>query len=433
MGSGKFMLNQLFPLSSPPGIDFGRRRLLALGGAVAAMSSGCTSMSLGPKAKVVVIGGGWGGLGAARALMASERVNVTLVEPSLAFMSCPLSGHFVTGHRPAVDFTFNYRKVDAAGIVRVPERVIEVDRANKIVVTGTQKLHYDFLVMSPGVEYMEESVMGYAQARDHLPVGFRAFEQHAVLAQVDRFVKEGGTFVITVPKPPYRCPPAPYERAMLIAEQMKKHKTKGKILLLDANSEPFPSPIASPILNAMSSLYADEIEYRPQVDVTAVDIGKKTFSTSQGEVVFGQANLILPMKASSLVRSAALGDRWADVHLPSFQAKADANVYVIGDSHGSPLPKSGHLAFGAGRQVAEHIVRRVRGMSDPVESGPVALPQGICWAAVTQHTAININVSSTVESGQPPKLSFSVDTEHNAGSGSASLSWGHGMWRAMLG
>lgn len=410
-----------------------RRRLMVAGTAVAALSAACAPFSTPPRAKVVVIGGGWGGLGAARALAASDSVNVTLVEPNAAFMSCPLSGHFVVGLRPAADFTFHYKKVDSAGIRRVQERVLEIDRVNKFVVTGTQKLPYDFLVMSPGVEYMEDSVQGFAEARDRLPVGFRAFEQHAVLAQVDSFLADGGTFVITAPKPPYRCPPAPYERAMLIAEQMKKRQTKGKILFLDASPQPFPGPISTPILNAMSSLYADQIDYRSQVDVTAVDVGKKTLTTSQGDVRFEQANLILPMKASTLVRTAGLGERWADVNLPTFQAKADAAVYVVGDAHGSPLPKSGHLAFGAGRLVAEHILRRIRGLSESVASGPVSLPPAICWASVTHNTAININVTSTVQPGQGPQIAFSVDAEHNTASGSAALGWGNGMWKAMLG
>ncbi|EWS57351.1 Sulfide dehydrogenase [flavocytochrome c] flavoprotein chain precursor [Hydrogenophaga sp. T4] len=65
-------------------------------------------------------------------------------------------------------------------------------------------------------------------------MGFRAFEQIAVRRQVDEFLAKGGNFVISAPKPPYRCPPAPYERAFLIAEQMKQRGTKGKIILIDA-------------------------------------------------------------------------------------------------------------------------------------------------------------------------------------------------------
>jgi NADH dehydrogenase FAD-containing subunit len=322
--------------------------------------------------------------------------------------------------------------VDQLGARRVRERVLEIDRTQRVVITGTQRLPYDFLVLSLGVDYMEEGIQGYAEARAQLPVGFRAFEQMAVRQQVDEFLAKGGNFVISAPKPPYRCPPAPYERAFLIAEQMKQRGTKGKIILLDANPAPMPAPIAKPILNGMKSLYAAQIEYMPEVDIRAVDMGKRQLATSAGDIPFAHANLVLPMRAPALIRQAGLGERWAAIQLPSFQSQADERVYVIGDAQGSPLPKSGHVAFGSGQQVAEAIADRIAGKAPAAASGPVDLPLGICWANVTHKDAININVSSTVTPGEPPKLKFTVDPEHNARSGAAAVSWGEGMWKAML-
>jgi NADH dehydrogenase FAD-containing subunit len=315
----------------------------------------------------------------------------------------------------------------------VRERVLEIDRTKREVVTGTQRLPYDFLVLSLGVDYMEESIQGYAEARAQLPVGFRAFEQMAVRQQVDEFLVKGGNFVISAPKPPYRCPPAPYERAFLIAEQMKKHGTKGKIILVDANANPMPMPISKPILNGMKSLYSAQIEYMPNVDIRAVDMGKRQLNTSDGDIPFAHANLVLPMRAPALIRQAGLGERWAAVKLPSFQTQADDRIYVIGDAQGTPLPKSGHVAFGSGQQVAEAIAERIAGKSPVVATGAVDLPLGICWANVMHTEAINISVSSTVSPGEPPKLKFSVDPVHNTRSGAAAMSWGSGMWKAMLG
>lgn len=412
-----------------------RRRVVqgtALG--LAGWATGCASVASAPKARVVVVGGGWGGLGAVRGLLADgAQVQVTLVEPNEAFMSCPLSAHYIVGLQPASDFQRSYAAIDALGVKRVRERVLEIDRAKAEVVTATQRLGYDFLVLSPGIEYMEEAIAGFAQARDHLPVGFRAFEQAAVKREVDAFLTHGGHFVISAPKPPYRCPPAPYERAFLIAEQMKKRGTKGKIILVDANAAPMPPPIAKPILNALQVVYAAQIEYLPNTDIKAVDMGKKALLTSEGDIPFQHANLVPPMRASGLVRQAGLGGRWAAVSLPRFLSLADDKVYVIGDAQGSPLPKSGHVAFGTGRQVAEEIVGRVAGKVMAPATGAVDLPLGICWANVTHDTAININVASSVATGQAPQLKFSVDPVHNARSGAAAVSWGQGLWKAMLG
>jgi sulfide dehydrogenase [flavocytochrome c] flavoprotein chain len=414
---------------------FSRRQVLqstTLG--LTVLASGCASLSSSAQARVVVVGGGWGGLGAVRGLIGdSRRVEVTLIEANEGFMSCPLSAHYIVGLQPASDFQRSYTKLDELGVRRVRERVLEIDRTKSQVVTATQRIGYDFLVLSPGIDYMEESIAGFAEARQHLPVGFRAFEQAAVKREVDVFLAQGGTFVISAPKPPYRCPPAPYERAFLIAEQMKKRGTKGKIILLDANAGPTPPPIAQPILNAMKSVYGAQIEYLPNTDIKAVDIGKRRLQTSEGDIDFAHANLILPMRANALVRQAGLGERWAAVKLPRFISQADEKIYVIGDAQGTPLPKSGHVAFNTGKQVAEEILERVAGHTIVAPTGRVELPLGICWANVTHDTAININVASGMEPGKAPVLKFSVDPEHNARSGAAALSWGTGMWKAMLG
>ena len=139
------------------------------------------------------------------------------------------------------------------------------------------------------------------------------------------------------------------------------------------------------------------------------------------------------MRAPALIRQAGLGERWAAVRLPSFQSQADERIYVIGDAQGTPLPKSGHVAFGAGQQVAGDVLDLVAGKPLPKPGGEVELPLGICWANVTHAEAININVRTTISAAAAPQLRFTVDPAHNARSGAAAMSWGQGMWKAMLG
>jgi sulfide dehydrogenase [flavocytochrome c] flavoprotein subunit len=419
-------------MSTNPTIS--RRRALQAGLAgSAALVAGCATSPAPARPRVVVVGGGWGGLGAVRAMARAGTADVTLVEPNEAFMSCPLSVHYVATLQPAQDFQRSYGGVDRLGIRRVRAEASAIDRAGKTVITSQGRLPYDYLVLSPGVDYIEDGIAGYAAARAQLPVGFRAFEQAAVRAQVERFLQVGGNFVIGVPKPPYRCPPAPYERAFLIAEQVRRRGVKGKVILVDANPGPVPPPIARPVLNAIRNVYANEIEYLTQTDISAVDIGRRRLATAMGDIEFTEANLVLPMRAPSLVRQAGLGERWAAVHLPSFRSQADEAVYVIGDAQGSPLPKSGHVAFGAGVQVGREIVRRLAGESIAAPTAAVSLPGGICWASVTHDEAIMINVGATILPGEAPKLNFQVDEVHSAASGKGATDWGRMMWNNMLG
>lgn len=416
-------------------IDSIRRRTLLKGvsAAMAVSVMGCANLSTGARPRVAVVGGGWGGLGAVRALAASGKVDLTLIEPNAGFMSCPLSVLYIAGNAPASDFQRDYKVIDALGVRRVQERVLDIDRAGRALKTATQSIPYDFLILSAGVDYMEEALPGYAAARDMLPVGFRAFEQSAVQREVATFLERGGEFVITVPKPPYRCPPAPYERACMIAERMKEKGTKGKIILVDANPNPMPPPIAKPLENAMKQLYSGQIEYLKQVDLKSVDGARKVLSTTKGDIKFNHANIILPMRAPGLIRQAGLGERWAEIKLPSFQSKADRNIFVIGDAQGTALPKSGHIAFGAGQQVAAQILDTLAGTyKEPDLGDVVTLPAAICWGKVSRSSAIMINVSGSIQIGDPPSMKMQVDPEHNAASSKGAMDWGRMMWRSML-
>lgn len=414
-----------------------KRRTLLKGMAAATAVSvmGCASQVVtGSRPRVVVVGGGWGGLGAVHALAASGKVEVTMIEPNDGFMSCPLSILYIAGFAPASDFQRGYGAVDALGVRRLKDRVLDIDRAGRTVKTATQSIPYDFLVLSTGLEYMEEALPGYAAARDQFPVGFRAFEQSAVQRQAASFIEQGGHYLITVPKPPYRCPPAPYERACLIAQRMKEKGTKGKIILVDANKHPMPPPLAKPMLTAMKELYGAQIEYLSEADPKSIDAGRKVLATSKGDIPFQHANIILPMRAPGLIRKAGLGERFAAIELPSFQSKADKNVFVVGDSQGAPLPKSGHIAFGAGQQVGEQILATIAGKYKEAGLGDeVTLPGAICWGKVSTSLAIMINVTSSVTVGDPPKVNYQVDPAANAASSKGAMDWGRDMWNAMLG
>lgn len=408
------------------------RRSLLAGAAAGLAWTAAPRLARGARPRIVVVGGGWGGLGALRALARSGVADLVLVEPHPAFVSCPLSIHYIVGERPFAEFEHGYQTLDRLGVRRVPEAAAAIDRDRREIVTPTARIGYDFLVLAPGVEYAEEAIEGYAEARAALPVGFRPFEQHGVKTMVDRFLEEGGTFLISVPKPPYRCPPAPYERACLIAEQIVKRRSKGKIVIADANPQPMPPPIAKPILEAMRSTYPNQIEYLPDHEAKSVDPGKGVLDCGIADLPFTHANLVLPMRAPKLLRDAGLAERWAAVRLPDFRSLADERIWILGDSAGTPLPKSGHVAFNAGTVVAEAIERRIDGTPEPAADA-AELPTGICFAAVTADRAIKIHVGARLVPGEGAKLRFEVDPAPTSESSEAALRWGRSMWQSMLG
>ncbi|RDI95637.1 NAD(P)/FAD-dependent oxidoreductase [Meiothermus sp. QL-1] len=381
------------------------------------------------QARVVVVGAGWGGLGAVRAL--GGRVHLTVVEPNPRFMSCPLSIHYIVGSEPVETFQRGYDLFARLGVNWVRERVSAIDRERRVVVAGGERIPYDYLVLSPGVEYMEEAIPGYGEARELLPVGFRAFEQTAVKERFEAFLERGGEFVVSVPTPPYRCPPAPYERAMLFAERMRARRVRGRIILIDANPEPVPAPLSAPVRRLLTERYAQEIEYLPGATIERIDAASRRIQTSLGEVPFTGGNLVLPMRAPALIRQAGLGERWAAVRLPDFQSQADERIFIVGDAAGVPVPKAGHFAFGAGVQVGQTILARLEGRATP--AGPQELPGAICWMAASSKESIRINVTNSFVPGEGVRQRIEVEPTPSEASGRAAFEWGRSMWSAMLG
>ncbi len=375
-----------------------------------------------------MVGGGWGGISAARNLKTLlPSADVTMVEPKAAFMSCPMSIQYIVGNRSAESLIQDFSALTKIGVRHVQGTAETIDRAARMVVTKNERLPYDFLVLSPGIDYMEDAIPGFSEHRDKLPVGFRAFEQQAVKAALDAY--DVGNIVLSVPKMPFRCPIAPYERAAMFAEWMNRNNKSGKVILLDQNPG---IPIGKPVISAAyTELYADRIEHVNGVEFQSVNAETKTIETNNGNLTYGMAALVPPQQAAGLIRKAELGQRWAKVNFPTFQSAFDEDVYVIGDSVGSKLPKSGHLALETGIRVAEHIADRVNGREPNAEPD---LPSAVCFASFSAAEAMGVSVTAQwddfLKEVQPKPM---VDKQRSPNAVATADAWSNSVWGQLLG
>jgi NADPH-dependent 2,4-dienoyl-CoA reductase/sulfur reductase-like enzyme len=418
-----------------------RRKLLkasaVAGAAVATSGFAQTFFSrparlLGPArgSRVVIIGGGWGGISTARHLRRrNPNIEVVLIEQNPSFISCPMSNLYLGGVKDLDFISFDYTNVVKAGVTFVNERALEVNRAGRYVRTTSGLVHYNYLVVSPGIDYMYEAIQGYSEVRQFLPVGFKPFEHIALKRKLDRF--EGGDLVMSIPRPPYRCPPGPYERAAMLAYYLKTNEIKGKVIVLDAN--PGPISKAPGFTAAFSDLYKNYLEYIPQAEVTAIDYAKKTVKTGLGEFEFDLANIIPPMKAGEIVRASGLGDRWASVQLPTFLSERDDRIYVIGDIVGNtPYPKSGQVAYNVGKIVSEHIAHRIAGRR--LAEIPNPLPDNICYSFVDSEESIWVAHKHDWDAAaRQVRQQATVDNQRSKQNGGLALEWARGLWSDMFG
>ncbi|MGY4310116.1 sulfide dehydrogenase [flavocytochrome c] flavoprotein subunit [Bradyrhizobium sp. USDA 4369] len=369
-----------------------RREVGGLIAASAALLAAPTVLRAQTTARIVVIGGGFGGASCARALrQADAKLEVTLVESNRIFTSCPLSNEVIAGLRDIGAQQFGYDNIAAEGVRVILQAATAIDApGHKVTLADGTTLAYDRLVLAPGIDIDFSALQGYDEAASAMmPHAYKAGAQTQLLRQQIEAMADGGTVAIAVPANPSRCPPAPYERASLIAHYLKTHKPKSKVLILDAKDSFSQQKLFE---QAWNELYGGMIERIPLSQggrVTGVDVGTRTVITEFGNYNPDVANIIPPQKAGRIAALAGAADRtgWCPIDAATFASKLVPDVRVIGDAClGGGIPKSAGAAQAQGKACAAVIVRDLTGRSS--EPPPLT---GICYSIVAPDTAFSLS------------------------------------------
>jgi sulfide dehydrogenase [flavocytochrome c] flavoprotein subunit len=336
------------------------------------------------KARVVVVGGGFGGATAAKYVkMMDPAIEVTLIERNTQYTSCPLSNEVISGERDIKTLQVGYDGVKKRGVNVVHDEVTGVDPAKKSVKTKSGKTYdYDALVLSPGIDFNYAGVEGYSEAAaEIMPHAYKAGPQTLLLKKQLEAMPDGGKFIIAVPPGPFRCPPGPYERAAQVASYLKHHgKTKSKVLILDANDSFSKKGLFE---QAWKELYGygegGMIEWVPGASdgkVVKVDTKSMTCFTGFGEHKGDVVNVIPPHHAGKVAKDLGLAtfkEKWCEVQAETMESKGQKDIYVIGDScvggelaTNNGFPKSAHMAMTQAKVAAGAIVAKANGLPNPV-------------------------------------------------------------------
>ncbi|MEL6473720.1 MAG: NAD(P)/FAD-dependent oxidoreductase [Pseudomonadota bacterium] len=342
--------------------------------------------------KLVVIGGGFGGATAARALKAYvPAADVTLVEPGERYYACPFSNLVVAGLRALSEQQFDYADMAAVGIRHVAARAASVDAsARDVTLEDGSTLKYDRLVLSPGIDMRWSALEGYDEtATSAMPHAWKAGAETLRLRDQLRAMDEGGVVVMSAPAAPYRCPPGPYERASLIAHYLKMEKPRSKLIILDAKDQFSKMPL---FLSEWSARYGTLIEWRGAADdgrVVRVDPQNMTLHTDFDDQRADVANIIPPQKAAAIADAAGVSDStgWCPVNPVTFESTLQPNIHVIGDAIiAAPMPKSAFSANLQAKVCAIQIARTLAG----AEPAPTVLTN-TCYSYVAPDAAVSIS------------------------------------------
>jgi sulfide dehydrogenase [flavocytochrome c] flavoprotein subunit len=327
-----------------------------------------------PKARVVVIGGGYGGAIAAKYLQMSDPdIRVTLIEKNSAYVSCPLSNEVLGGERDLSSLTFDYRGLTRRGIAVMQDTVVEIDPVQHFVKgAGGNRYNYDKLIVSPGVDYDWGAIEGMSEAvAERIPHAWKAGKQTEILRRQLEAMDDGGVFYIVAPPNPFRCPPGPYERAAQVAHYFSTHKPKSKIVILDAKDAFSKQGLFQA---GWQEHYGDMIEWVSGAQggiVEAIDPETRTlmgsFEEFQGDVI----NLIPHQKAGALAQTAGLANEsgWCPVDQRTFESSIHKDIHVIGDACiAGAMPKSGYSANSQGKVCAAAVIAAINGDAPPAPS-----------------------------------------------------------------
>lgn len=425
-----------------------QRRIFVQGAATAAslgtlgLFSGCATSAGANGPRVVVVGGGYGGATAAKyvRMWSDYGIQVTLVEPNSAFISCPLSNLVLGGSKTIADITTPYDKLASHhGVRLVKDMVVQIDPDKRIVrLAGGGELPYDRLILSPGVDFMWDSLPGMAKngAQEKVLHGWKAGSQTVALRKQLESMPDGGVYALSIPLAPYRCPPGPYERACQVASYFSKAKPKSKVLILDANED--VTSKGALFKRAWAERYKGIIEYRPSHKVVDVDTATNTLKFEfNDDLKASVLNVIPTMRAGEIAVKSGLATankRWCEVDFLTFESVAAKNIHVLGDAIqiAPAMPKSGHMANQHGKTCAAAVVALLTGKQP--NSQPVY--NNVCYSFVSDTDVVHVASVHRYDAAKKTMVtvpdSGGVSGAASALEGSYAMGWARNIWADTL-
>ena len=421
-----------------------RRDFLKVSGAAAtSLLPGCMTQPATPSkpiGRVIVIGGGFGGATAAKYLRmwGEGAIEVFLIERNAEFISCPASNLVLGGSRTMGDITRSYAGLRNHGVHVIRDEVTAINVEKKRVSLGRiQDLPYDRLIASPGIDFMHDSIEAYGpEAQKTILHAWKAGPETVALRQQLEAMRDGGVYVLAVPRAPYRCPPGPYERACQVAWYFKQAKPRSKVIILDANEDVVSK--GALFKAAWNDLYKGMIEYRGNSEVKSVDARANTVKTDFDTISGDVLNILPPMRAGDIARTAGLltpNTRWCGVDWLSMESTVHKGIHVLGDATLSApaMPKSGHMANNHGKLAAAAIIEIMNGRAP----SPQPVIANTCYSFVSDREVIHVASAHRYDPAQKTLTvvpgASGVSSSRSEIEGGYGWAWAQNIWADMLG
>lgn len=338
----------------------------------AVASTGCT----------VVLGGGTGGLVAARELRhrLPDDHRVVLVDRAVEHVYQPSLLWQMVGERRPSQFSRPLSRIERKGVEFRHTEVQALDLVNRVVVTASGDLDYESLVVSLGAQLAPEAVAGFDEMAYNLYSTEGCARIHAALEDLTE-----GVVAVLIPELPYKCPAAPYEAAFLAESFIRGKGIRRNVEIHLFTPEHTPMPVAPAALgdSIADMLAARGIHYHPLFTFQELRPGTREVVASDGQAHRVDLLMVVPPhRAPEVVRSSPLLGVSGFVHADPRTLQTDyEDVYAIGDvatiklPNGKALPKAGVFAHAEAKVVAQRIADAYSGKASDAEFDG----NGYCW------------------------------------------------------
>jgi sulfide:quinone oxidoreductase len=323
---------------------------------------------MSPPKTIVILGGGVGGVVAARELRKRlpRQHRVVLVDREREHLFAPSLLWLMVGLREADSIKRPLKRLARKGIeVRLGE-VEKIDPETRRVAVAGETLEADYLIVTLGAELAPETVPGLQDAGHTFYTQAGAEGLRAALESTRK-----GRIVVLTAAPAYKCPAAPYEAALLIDAYLRKRGLRDAVTVDVYAAEPGPMRVAGPEMSGAVKqlLEAKGIPYHPEHQVKTVDAAARRLEFANGaQASFDLLAYVPPHRAPRVIRESPLAGEtgWVSVDRHTLETRFPG-VYAIGDvvsiplKLGKPLPKAGVFAHGQAVVVAKNIASVIAG------------------------------------------------------------------------
>jgi sulfide:quinone oxidoreductase len=313
--------------------------------------------------RVLILGAGFGGLELATCLSDAlgDQVAVTLIDKNDSFIFGYSKLDVMFGKEEPAAVRLPYSAITKPRVEFRQETVLSIDPEQKRAVTDRGSYEGDVLVVALGADLDPSATPGLVEG------GHEFYTEAGVERLRDVLpVFKGGSVVVAVTTPHYKCPPAPSETVMLMHDFLLERGLRDASRITLVTPQPTPLPVSPEVGAAILAELTDRgIQFVGGAQITGVDPGGHAVRLADGTAIESDLILAVPLHVAPpvVVQSGLTEGGWIPVDKYTLKTRFP-DVYAFGDVASVGVPRAGVFSEGQGKVVAEQLIARHRSQAD---------------------------------------------------------------------